>query len=109
MAIYFQGAGEHWLLFSGIWGASSQFWGFREPCKKVKKISPYRKSLHFVLIKKKSSASGWEPPDPPPPPPLEIKMYLLLCYMLMVTGRANLFDYCCARIQKVLSEGVQIC
>ena len=23
MAIYFQGAGEHWLLFSGIWGASS--------------------------------------------------------------------------------------
>ena len=23
MAIYFQGAGEHWSLFSGIWGASS--------------------------------------------------------------------------------------
>ena len=23
MAFYFQGAGEHWLLFSGIWGASS--------------------------------------------------------------------------------------
>ena len=25
MAIYFQGAGEHWLLFSGIWEACSQF------------------------------------------------------------------------------------
>ena len=24
-----------------------------------------------------------------------------------MTGRANLFDYCRARIQKVLSEGVQ--
>ena len=23
MAIYFQGAVEHWQLFSGIWGASS--------------------------------------------------------------------------------------
>ena len=23
MAIYFQGAGEHWLLFLGIWGANS--------------------------------------------------------------------------------------
>ena len=37
-AIYFQGTGEHWLIFSGIWGASSYMRGFREPCKKVRNL-----------------------------------------------------------------------
>ena len=45
-----------------IWGASSKFWGFTEPSKKVKKNLTLKEMPSFRLIfYKKSSAS----PDSP--------------------------------------------
>ena len=55
MAIYFLEAGEHWLLFSGIWGASLYFGGFREPCKKVLKNLTLKEKPSFHLIFFKTS------------------------------------------------------
>ena len=72
----FWGSRENDYLFSGNWGASSYFWGFREPCKKVKKSHLKGKAfILFNFFQKISSASGGSPPDPP----LDISMYLLSC------------------------------
>ena len=38
MAIYFQVAGEHWLLFSGIWEQAHSFGVLGSPAKKVLKV-----------------------------------------------------------------------
>ena len=50
IAIYFHGAGEHWLLFSGIGRASLyiKFWGFRESCQNVK-MKNLKKSISILL------------------------------------------------------------
>ena len=38
--LLFSGSWGALVIILGIWGASSYFGGFRESCKKVKKISP---------------------------------------------------------------------
>ena len=62
MAYYFQGAGEHLQLFSGIWGASSLFLGFREHCKeKSKKKNLTLKempSFRWILFYKSLASGG---------------------------------------------------
>ena len=63
-AIYFQGSREHWLLFKGSWGASSWFWGSREPCQKEKKINE-KPPFCLILFLISSPSGGDIPPDPP--------------------------------------------
>ena len=97
MAIYFQGAGEHLLLFSGIRGASSLFWGFREPCKKVKKNLTLKEKPSFQLILKKNLRLLWgKPPNPLRKSTciyFRANMLIWIGISLLVTDMANNFYY----------------
>ena len=47
-AIYFQGFGEKGNLFSGIWGESITFWGFREQGAEEKHFRELGRKVVFI-------------------------------------------------------------
>ena len=66
-AIYFQGFGEKGNLFSGIWGESVTFWGFREQRKNILgswgersfKSETSAETLLIVSMSEKMKISGY--------------------------------------------------
>ena len=59
-AIYFQGFGEKGYLFSGVWGESITFWGFREQGAEEKHFRELGRKVIFL--------SGSREQRPPPRP-----------------------------------------
>ena len=69
MAIYFQGAGEHWQFFQGFGEQAHSFGDLGSPAKSKKNLAFKEKPSFLLIFSKKSSASGGKTPPPPQIPP----------------------------------------